>query len=166
MNIHFKPLTPDLFDIWAGMRYRFWEDDEDDCREALTYYQNRQRQGEALTLLAFDEADNPVGFTEGELRTDYVTGADERPVWYLEGIYVEPHEPSRCSDPPRPRTRHPSRCVSPRQQYRSRKQAKPEVPQSDRLSRSPADRQLHPHARVIRHPPVSRFLNTRRSMLN
>ena len=90
MNILFKDLSPDLFSTWARMRFRFWEDNEEDCRQAYAHYEGRREKGEALTLLAF-AGEDPIGFTEGELRTDYVEGADERPIWYLEGIYVEPH---------------------------------------------------------------------------
>ena len=42
MNIHFKDLSPDLFSTWARMRFRFWEDNEEDCRQAYAHYEGRK----------------------------------------------------------------------------------------------------------------------------
>ena len=44
-----------------------------------------------MNLLAYSESGTAVGFIEGALRTDYVEGMDESPVWYIEGIYTEEH---------------------------------------------------------------------------
>lgn len=42
-------------------------------------------------FLYLDERDNPVGFIEASIRSDYVNGAATSPVAFLEGIFVEPH---------------------------------------------------------------------------
>lgn len=46
---------------------------------------------EAAVFLVFSNS-KPVGFSQCQLRHDYVEGTDSSPVGYLEGIYVEePH---------------------------------------------------------------------------
>ena len=52
-------------------------------------YLKMKATGDALVLLAILEG-NAVGFVESELRKDYVYGASKRPIWYVEGIFVDP----------------------------------------------------------------------------
>ena len=73
------------------MRHRLWKDDLDECTRAFADYQKNQAQQTALTLLAFDDSEAALGFIEGELRSDYVEGADIRPIGYVEGVYIDPH---------------------------------------------------------------------------
>lgn len=40
--------------------------------------------------VAYSEANEPMGFVEASVRTDYVNGTETSPVAFLEGIYVAP----------------------------------------------------------------------------
>jgi aminoglycoside 6'-N-acetyltransferase I len=43
-----------------------------------------------LQLMAYDDAQQPVGLVEASIRIDYVNGTESSPVAFLEGIYVTP----------------------------------------------------------------------------
>lgn len=90
MKIELKELTKDIFVPWSAMRERFWEDDVEECARCFEIYKKRRTDQTALNLLAFDHVGSAAGFIESKLRTDYVEGVDASPVWYVEGIYVEP----------------------------------------------------------------------------
>ncbi len=71
------------------MRQELWNDcDTEQNADDYRAYVRRQAEGNALTLLAFNAA-GAIGFIEAEQRADYVPGAKGRPIWYVEGIFVE-----------------------------------------------------------------------------
>ncbi len=84
-----EDLTDDNLSIWSEMREDMW-DDCDAERNATDYkrYRHEADKGNALTLIAFRDGEG-VGFIEAELRRDFVPGAINRPIWYVEGIYVK-----------------------------------------------------------------------------
>ncbi|ULQ55822.1 GNAT family N-acetyltransferase [Flavihumibacter rivuli] len=63
-----------------------------DCslEEETPYYTALMNAPDELCLLA-KEGDHYVGFLHLSTRKDYVEGADELPIAYIEGIYVQPH---------------------------------------------------------------------------
>lgn len=46
--------------------------------------------GSEAAFFLLEEADEPMGFAQCQLRHDYVEGTETSPVGYLEGIYVRP----------------------------------------------------------------------------
>ncbi len=70
------------------MRRDLWDDcDAEQNAGDYERYQKEYKKGNALTLVAFLDG-KAVGFIEAELRQDYVPGAANRPIWYVEGIFV------------------------------------------------------------------------------
>jgi aminoglycoside 6'-N-acetyltransferase I len=71
-------------------------------REALWPHCNAQRHlsdmSQALSkpkrfvaFVAYEKQNEPVGFVEASVRSDYVNGTESSPVAFLEGIYVVPN---------------------------------------------------------------------------
>lgn len=85
-----EPLDDSTYAVWAEMRRDFWEDDEAKVREAYKRYKEQNSSGTAISFFAVDADGRHVGFLDAEFRTDYVDGAKESPIWYVEGIYVVP----------------------------------------------------------------------------
>ena len=84
-------LNDSTYPVWVVMRGDFWEDDEAKVREAYERYKEQNRVGTAITFFAVEKNERHVGFLDAEFRTDYVDGAQKSPVWYVEGVYVEPN---------------------------------------------------------------------------
>ena len=84
-----EDLSEDNLSVWSEMRQDLW-DDCDAERNASDYRRYRQEaeKGNALTMLALCSGE-AVGFVEAELRRDFVPGAINRPIWYIEGIYIK-----------------------------------------------------------------------------
>ena len=83
--------SPDLGQTtaWRQMRQALWPE--------MTEAENLHETEAMMTAtsrffvrIALDTRDNPIGFVEATLRTDYVNGCATSPVAFLEGIYVEP----------------------------------------------------------------------------
>lgn len=89
-ELSLRDLTDDNLTLWSSMRQDLW-DDCDAERNAIDYkhYQQEAEKGNAVTLVAFFNGE-AIGFVEAELRQDFVPGAINRPIWYVEGIFVEP----------------------------------------------------------------------------
>lgn len=74
---------------WRQMRRALWPE--------MTEAENQHETEAMMTAtsrffvgIALNTQDNPIGFVEATLRTDYVNGCATSPVVFLEGIYVEP----------------------------------------------------------------------------
>lgn len=84
MTIH--PVTNNDFEEWLRLALELWPDHSpDEMRSILAGI--FASESEAAFLFR-DEAEAPVGFMNLSLRTDYVPGATQKPVAYVEGIYV------------------------------------------------------------------------------
>ncbi|CCH02732.1 Aminoglycoside N(6')-acetyltransferase type 1 [Fibrella aestuarina BUZ 2] len=86
MTIH-EVAEKDL-DDWLQLALELWPDyDAADMQAILgTIDQSPREAG----FLARDERGKAIGFMNLSLRIDYVPGASQTPVAYLEGIYVQP----------------------------------------------------------------------------
>jgi len=75
------------FDVWIELALEFWPgEDPKEMREVLT---EEYQKPNVRAWLAKDGEDY-IGFINASLRSDYVPGAEESPVGYVEGIYLRP----------------------------------------------------------------------------
>lgn len=75
-------------DEWLQLALALWPDsDSDELRWLLTTIQQSAKEDGFLVRNGQGLA---IGFMNLSLRTDYVPGATQTPVAFLEGIYVEP----------------------------------------------------------------------------
>ncbi|GAB3898987.1 hypothetical protein GCM10028803_19350 [Larkinella knui] len=74
-----RPLTELALELWPDCTF----DEEYDYFTQVLHSEN------AICYLARDQ-NRYIGFIHVTLRTDYVEGADESPVAYLEAVYVKP----------------------------------------------------------------------------
>jgi aminoglycoside 6'-N-acetyltransferase I len=74
---------------WLELRLALWPDATDE--EHRSYMANLLAQPDRyLQLMMYDERQQPLGFIEGSIRTDYVNGTESSPVGFIEGVYVVP----------------------------------------------------------------------------
>lgn len=78
-------LQPSNIQVVASLAIQLWPDTSLD--EMLSHYQEVLELGEGICFLAYKEG-QPIGFIELNIRHDYVEGADELPVAYIEGLYI------------------------------------------------------------------------------
>lgn len=91
--MHIRPATPEDSAPWLKMRQALWpEGASDHPFEIASYFAGRLREP-LQVLLAFNDADAPVGFVELSIRP-FAEGCDTDSVAYLEGWYVVPE--ARC----------------------------------------------------------------------
>src|SRR5258707_9642050 len=84
-----RPATPDDSAPWLKMRQALWPDGASDHPfEIASYFAGRLREP-LQVLLAFDDAEKPVGFAELSIRNT-AEGCDTDQIAYLEGWYVVP----------------------------------------------------------------------------
>ena len=86
MLITIEVITKDTMTTASGLLQELWEDmdaveAEEDCYRAL--------QGQDTAIFLAKANDKHVGFIFLSLRKDYVEGARNSPVAYIEGIYVK-----------------------------------------------------------------------------
>ena len=67
----------------AGLLWPDWE-----AAELREEFDDLAVQENLVILIARSESDRPIGFAQVSIRSDYVPGAEESPVAFLEGIYV------------------------------------------------------------------------------
>lgn len=84
-----EPVKPVDVAGWLSMRERLWADAS---RDEHLAEMNEQLDNPArfAQFVAKSKDDNPLGFLEASIRTDYVNGTVSTPVAFLEGIFVEP----------------------------------------------------------------------------
>lgn len=70
----------------AKLAIQMWE--ENDLEELANEFAELVDSEKAVCFLKY-AGDEPIGFAQCQLRTDYVEGTDSSPVGYLEGIFVE-----------------------------------------------------------------------------
>lgn len=85
-----EKVSEDTVEEWLPLALALWPDDStDEMRETLdSIIQSPGQTG----FLARNEGGLAVGFINLSLRSDYVPGADQTPVAYVEGIYVAPDQ--------------------------------------------------------------------------
>jgi aminoglycoside 6'-N-acetyltransferase I len=87
--MHVRPATPEDSAPWLKMRQALWpEGASDHPFEIASYFAGRLREP-LQVLLAFDDAERPVGFVELNIRNS-AEGCDTDQIAYLEGWYVVP----------------------------------------------------------------------------
>lgn len=80
-------VTQDDFNEWLDLALKLWSDDStEEMQETLTYILQSPR--EAGFLVKDDDASS-IGFMNLSLRYEYVPGATQSPVAYVEGIYIK-----------------------------------------------------------------------------
>jgi aminoglycoside 6'-N-acetyltransferase I len=74
---------------WLGLREALWThcSREDHLADMARIASMPDR---FVTFLAGDSLDEPIGFAEVSLRSDYVNGTSSSPVAFLEGLFVAP----------------------------------------------------------------------------
>lgn len=85
MNI--VKVTQNDFDVWLSLALELWpEDSSESMQEVLTrIYQSSRQAG----FLVKNDHGTAIGFMNLSLRHDYVPGATQSPVTYVEGIYIK-----------------------------------------------------------------------------
>ena len=79
-------VTPDSFHEWLSLALTLWPDYTiEEMREALTIISQSTRQA---GFLIRNDSQTAIGFINLSLRYDYVPGATQSPVAFVEGIYV------------------------------------------------------------------------------
>lgn len=83
-----QPITDATIADWLALRRKLWPH----CSEQ----EHRAETGQQLAdparyaqFIVLDETNAPRGFAEASIRHDYVNGAHQSPVAFLEGIYVD-----------------------------------------------------------------------------
>lgn len=90
-----RPAQTDDLPILTDLALQLWS--EHDRQALLTELQDLLISERAQFFLAY-ESDQPVGFAQCQLRSDYVEGTESSPVGYLEGIFVSPaHRHKGCA---------------------------------------------------------------------
>jgi aminoglycoside 6'-N-acetyltransferase I len=72
---------------WSSLRATLWPD-SDRAEHLEEMARMCEEPGRFVAFVAIDGCDNPVGFVEVAIRTDYVNGTNSSPVAFLEGLYV------------------------------------------------------------------------------
>ena len=84
-----RPVTVEDSAAWLKLRQGLWpEGASDHAFEIASYFAGRLREP-LQVLLAFDDAETPLGFVELSIRAQ-AEGCDTDSVAYLEGWYVIP----------------------------------------------------------------------------
>lgn len=85
--VSFEPISQSNIDAIAKLANALWPDSS--IAEMSEHFHHVFENPRAAAYLALEES-APVGFIELSTRTDYVEGANDSPVAYIEGIYVAP----------------------------------------------------------------------------
>ncbi|MFL6622178.1 MAG: aminoglycoside 6'-N-acetyltransferase [Sulfurifustaceae bacterium] len=74
---------------WLPLRRALWPDEtiDEHLAEMAALIAEPQRY---VQFVAYTSEQQPIGFAEASVRTDYVNGTRSSPVAFLEGIYVAP----------------------------------------------------------------------------
>ncbi|MGL5923501.1 aminoglycoside 6'-N-acetyltransferase [Chroococcidiopsis sp.] len=80
-------VTQDDFNEWLDLALKLWSDESvEEMQRSLTNIFHSPREA---GFLVKDDNDKAIGFMNLSLRSDYVPGATQSPVAYVEGIYVK-----------------------------------------------------------------------------
>jgi aminoglycoside 6'-N-acetyltransferase I len=80
-------VTSSQKDQWLEMASDLWPDHS---RDELVHVFDEWLPANGLSLVAFNDPQNPVAFINFSLRHDYVEGSSTSPVGYIEGLFVKP----------------------------------------------------------------------------
>ncbi|WP_342526561.1 aminoglycoside 6'-N-acetyltransferase [Chryseomicrobium sp. FSL W7-1435] len=75
-------ILPLLEALWPGQTEEQWKSEIEDSF----------KNDDATFFIAYSEDDKAIGFSQVQLRRDYVEGTETSPVGYLEGLYVKESE--------------------------------------------------------------------------
>ncbi|HEX8602310.1 MAG TPA: GNAT family N-acetyltransferase, partial [Pseudoduganella sp.] len=76
-------------DGWLDLRQELWPDGlPAEHMAEMQFFLDHP--GRFFQLVAYHADNQPAGFVEAALRTDYVNGTSSSPVAFLEGLYVAP----------------------------------------------------------------------------
>jgi aminoglycoside 6'-N-acetyltransferase I len=90
--MHIEALSDSNLSAFTELVLELWPECEFD--EEYSYYQSLIDSENEICFLV-REQENYVAFLHVSMRTDYVEGATEFPVAYLEGLYVKPEYQQR-----------------------------------------------------------------------
>lgn len=82
------PVTESDFKEWHQLALELWPDYEPDEMNSIT--STIAHSPKETAFLVRDESGTAIGFINLSLRYDYVPGATQKPVAYVEGLYVRP----------------------------------------------------------------------------
>lgn len=72
-------------DVLAALAVRMWPDNN--LNTLIELFRRLTQNDDSVCFIQYDE-NKPVGFSQCQLRYDYVEGTHSSPVGYLEGIFV------------------------------------------------------------------------------
>ncbi|OUL33503.1 GNAT family N-acetyltransferase [Nostoc sp. T09] len=81
------PVNQDDFDTWLNLALQLWPDDSPE--EMHASLSNILQSPREAAFLIKDDSGRAIGFMNLSLRYEYVPGATQSPVAYIEGIYVK-----------------------------------------------------------------------------
>ncbi|GAB3500020.1 GNAT family N-acetyltransferase [Spirosoma knui] len=82
------PVTESDFNVWHQLALELWPDYEPEEMADVTHAIAQSPRETAF--IVHDESGTAIGFMNLSLRYDYVPGATQKPVAYVEGLYVRP----------------------------------------------------------------------------
>lgn len=85
-DIEIREIAQADFECWINLAGRLWPTSPSD--ELKWVFQNILHSDREAGVIARLADNTPIAFMNLSLRYDYVSGATDRPVAYLEGIYV------------------------------------------------------------------------------
>ncbi|OUL19338.1 aminoglycoside 6'-N-acetyltransferase [Nostoc sp. 106C] len=81
------PVNQDDFDTWLNLALQLWPDES--LEEMHATLSNILQSPREAGFLIKDDSGTAIGFINLSLRYEYVPGATQSPVAYIEGIYVK-----------------------------------------------------------------------------
>jgi aminoglycoside 6'-N-acetyltransferase I len=88
-NVKIVKVTQDDFNDWLALALKLWSDKVESVQEMQTSLTNLLNSPREEGFLVRDDDERAIGFMNLSLRYDYVPGATQSPVAYVEGIYLE-----------------------------------------------------------------------------
>jgi aminoglycoside 6'-N-acetyltransferase I len=82
------PVTENDFNDWLQLALELWPDYEPEEMQSVT--SAIAQSPKETAFIVRDDSGAPIGFMNLSLRYDYVPGATQKPVAYVEGLYVRP----------------------------------------------------------------------------
>jgi aminoglycoside 6'-N-acetyltransferase I len=82
-------VTQDDFNEWLDLALQLWSGREESVQEMQTSLANIFKSPREEGFIVRDEDEKAIGFMNLSLRYDYVPGATQSPVAYVEGIYLK-----------------------------------------------------------------------------
>jgi aminoglycoside 6'-N-acetyltransferase I len=82
-------ISQDDFNEWLDLALKLWSDEAESLQEMQNSLTNILKSPREEGFIVRDDDERAIGFMNLSLRSDYVPGATQSPVAYVEGIYLE-----------------------------------------------------------------------------